>query len=155
MILAIDPGGRAGYAAFEEERAYLRQSGFVNGDSVKEARFILELFKPSRLVIEDQFIPVDQGGKSDDPFRKRKRRVMNQKGLKTLLLRRHIWEVLAMDLGIKVDSVNPRTWQKYFNLKAGDKEGICKLAGVLTGKDTVEDESDAILIGQWWCYNHK
>lgn len=145
LILAVDPGGRAGYAAFEPERAYLRQSGFVNGDSVKEARFILELFKPTVLVIEDQYIPtgVDKKGRP---------KVLNQKGLKMLMRRRYIWEVIAMELGIRIEDVNPRIWQSYFKLKIGDKEGMCKVASVLVGKEVVQDEADAVLIGQWWCY---
>ena len=147
MILAVDPGKRAGYAAFEPERAHLKQSGIVNGDSVREARFILDLFTwLDVLVVEDQFIPTgrDQRGRP---------RVMNQKGLKTLMLRRHIWEVLAMERGIPVESVNPKIWQAYFKIKAGDKGGICKVASVLVGKDVVEDEGDAILIGMWFIYN--
>lgn len=143
ITLAVDPGKRAGYAAFEQAR--LKQSGIVNGDSVKEVRFILELFKPDVLIIEGQFIPMgrDKRGKP---------KVLNQKGLKTLMLRRHIWEVLAMDRNIRVESVNPQTWQAYFKLKAGDKEGICKVASVLVGKEVVEDEGDALLIGWWWIY---
>lgn len=146
LILAVDPGGRAGYAAYERARAYLRQSGFVNGDSVKEARFILELFKPKTLIIEGQYIPtgVDKKGRS---------RVLNQKGLKTLMLRRYIWEVIAMELGIDVEDVNPRTWQAYFKIKIGDKDGMINLASALTGKEAGHDEADAILIGQWWIYN--
>jgi len=146
ILLAIDPGGRAGYAVFESERAYLRQSGFVNGDSVEEARFILDLSKPDTLVIEDQFIPTGIDKKTG------KKRVLNPKGLKTLMLRRYIWEVFALERKIRVESVNPRTWQHYYGLKIGDKDGMVKLASALTNKDVVHDEADAVLIGQWWCY---
>lgn len=146
LILAIDPGGRAGYAAYERARAYLRQSGFVNGDSVKEAIFILDLFKPKVLIIEDQYIPtgVDKKGRP---------KVLNQKGLKTLMLRRYIWEVLAKYRDIRVESVNPRTWQSYYGLKKGDKDGMINLASALTNKQVGHDEADAILIGQWFIYN--
>jgi hypothetical protein len=143
ITLAVDPGKRAGYAAFADKR--MEQSSVIDGDSVKEIGFILGLFEPDILIVEDQYIPVGHD-------RRGKARVMNQKGLKTLMRRRYIWEVLAEERGIRVESVNPQTWQAYFKLKAGDKAGMVKLASVLIEKDVVVDEADAVLIGWWFVH---
>ena len=135
MILAIDPGEHAGWAVTDNYGNHLT-SGIVAGDNVHACHHIIKSHMPDKIVIEDQF-----PGKA------------SAKGLKTLIRRATIWEVLAAVDGIEVlPYVNPSTWQAYHKIKGkgvARKNAIIKWASMIIGKSTQPDESDAILIGIW------
>jgi hypothetical protein len=145
MHIAIDPGKRAGWAVCSGD--YIARSCVVDGDDPEVAAGVLEAaqaFGVETVVIEDQFIGtfVKAGGR---------RRPRNPKGIKTLLKRRHLWEIPAEQAGLEVVVVNPSTWQAHFHIKRGDKAAIVKLAGFYVQHRGVEqDEADAILMAMWW-----
>jgi len=132
MILAIDPGKKAGWAAYTQGE--YQGSATIDGDSVKAVSSMIDYWQPDTLVLEDQF------------FRPRQ-----LKGIKTLLRRRFIWEVLAEHLGVEsIEIVEASKWQAHFRVRPGDKLAIQKLARTLTGNEVEPDEADAILIGEWF-----
>lgn len=134
MILAIDPGEHAGWALFDEYGNHL-SSGIVAGDNVHACHHVIKTHCPDSIVIEDQY-----NGKA------------SAKGLKTLIRRATIWEVLATVEGIDVRPyVHPKTWQSYFKLRGGanHKDAINNMAKSIIGKTVQNDEGDAVLIGIW------
>jgi len=142
--LAIDPGKRAGWALYYE--GCIKRSGVVNGDETEKILNVLKKYSfVKTLVIEDQFIATTITHKGQ-------RKPRNPKGIKTLLYRRYLWEILAKLRGMEIVVVNPATWQAYYMLKRGDKEGIKKLARIFRGQEVEDDEADAVLVAQWWAY---
>lgn len=134
IIIGIDPGKRCGYSVFDALREEEIKSGTMNGDDPKAALALMEEHQPDVVVVEDQFF---KPGKLN--------------GMKTLLYRRHVWEVLAKLKGIPFYEINNRTWQSYWKVKAGDKEGIIRIATQVTSKQSDYDEADACLIVRcWW-----
>lgn len=132
MILAIDPGKRAGWAAYTQGE--YQGSDVVDGDSATAAASLLEYWAPDTLVLEDQFF-----------------RPGRLKGIKTLLRRRYIWEVLAEHMGIDaVEIVEASKWQSHYRIKPGDKQAIQRLAHAIVGNEVEPDEADAILMANWW-----
>lgn len=135
MILAIDPGEHAGWAILDDYGNNL-SSGVVAGDNVHACHHVLKTHMPDKIVIEDQFT-----GKA------------SAKGLKTLIRRAAIWDVLAAIEGIDVlPYAHPSTWQAYFKIRGkgpARKLAINNMAASIIGKPTQPDESDAILIGIW------
>jgi len=132
MILAIDPGKKAGWAAYTQGE--YQGSATIDGDSVKAVSSMIDYWQPDTLVLEDQFF-----------------RPGRLQGIKTLLRRRFIWEVLAEHLGVEsIEIVEASKWQAHFRVRPGDKLAIQKLARTLTGNEVEPDEADAILIGEWF-----
>ena len=143
-ILGVDPGKKCGIA--EINNGKLLYYDTVDGDNVFLARDML--IDIDTLVIEDQYF-----------------RIGKLKGIKTLLYRRFIWQVMAKYARVAISKVPPSTWQSYYKIKRGDKDTIQRVAAslVLQHGDSEckqkmredkglppQDAADAICIAYWY-----
>ena len=140
-ILAIDPGDDSGFALYKD--SWLADSGRLDVRDYFTVRDKLLEAGPDLMVIENYFLS------------------MKRKNIKTYLWYWHLWSVGAQTLGVKFETVTPRQWQAYQEDRhrecftypkksGGDKKAFIKIAEKITGKTCLPDESDAILIGDYW-----
>ena len=131
IILAVDPGKRAGWACLTDDG--LEASGVVDGDDVRMIDEIFTCHAPDVLVVEDQY------------FRPRK-----LKGMKTLFRRRFTWEIIGRLRNIEVEEIAATAWQGHFRIRRGDKVGVGQMARALAGKECAADEADAVCMAYWY-----
>ncbi len=134
--LAIDPGRRSGWCLLWNNKP---TSGVVNGDDLPAVWAVLE--EAARLALTDGITVI-----IEDQYHAR----IRGNGLTTLFRRRFAWEILARWLDLPVKVVNPMTWQSYYRIKRGDKQGVCQVARALCGYDVEQDEADAVCMAYWW-----
>lgn len=134
-MLAVDPGAKAGWSFWEGDR--MHSSAACRGDDVHEVNWVIDTYRPGLLVIEDQYPGTDAAWK----------------GIKTLIRRRCMWEVMAMHAGALVVEVTPATWQAWARVTPGAKDQYITIATGLVDVDRGTlgpDEAVALLIGYWW-----
>lgn len=140
--LSVDPGERSGWATWINDG--VDTCGIVDGANLNAVSRIIERYSAlGTMVIEDQFISTHLTSMG-------RRKPRNPEGIKTLLYRRHLWEIPAEQNGMKVVTVNPSTWQAYYRIPRGDKDAIVKVAQLLTGRGHDYDEADAVLMAYWY-----
>jgi len=108
MILAIDPGKRAGWAIVDGEQVL--EAGVIRCDreisdpqeTVQNARVLYHI---TRVMIEKQR-PGPMGAES----------------LERMAYHRHLWEIAARMKRLDIETVWPATWQSHFGLTA-DRAG--------------------------------
>lgn len=128
IILAVDPGKRAGWATYRDGR-YSRSGTFSRGDDVLAIADFLDGIHFRTMVIEGQYLPRGRA-----------------KGIITLIRRRCIWEILAIERRREVVVVAPATWQSRYR-----KIDHIIAARTIAGRDlTSRDEAAAICIGDWY-----
>ena len=81
-------------------------------------------------------------------------------GLVAMLNNRSRWVIIADLMDVDVESVYPKTWQKYYRdlykYEFGDKKSYIKLASKIMKQKKINTHiADAVLLSRWWCHEHR
>lgn len=144
IILGIDPGKKTGYDFYDTTRDRDLASGVMDGDDFVEIARVLREHRPDAIVVEAQFLGRKKNAKGETRY------FANAFGKLRFYL--YAWKVTAEKLKIKFEKpINPSTWQSHWKIKKGDKDGMVKLATMITRRVVDYNEADAILIARcWW-----
>lgn len=150
-ILSLDPGiERSGFAIFDDDK--LITSGLITTSKTKtkERRFqsiydhlkaIIELYKPSRIVLEQIFF------------------FKNQKTIVTIAQAQGVILLLASQYNLAVEFLTPlQIKQIVTGYGKADKKSVQKMLSLslnLKKAITQDDEADAVAAGLAYCYLHK
>jgi hypothetical protein len=150
-LLSIDPGTKSGWAFFDNTG--LRNFGVMCGNPDKnfeEMKGLFNIYAPDYFVIESQFLTKTKS-----------------KGIWVLIESRFTWKTLARVNGCVISEVNPASWQSHFGLKTDRKIKtkykrqkafklkIVEKAEEVFKKSFQENESDAVLIGEYYLNTNK
>lgn len=159
IILGVDPGKRTGYSFFDTKSNGEIRSGVLDGDDFVLIGNMLKQTKPDLIQVEDPFL----GYKKNKPALpslagcpKGEKRFFS-KAYAKLKFYVWAWEIAAKTDGVEfAKPVHPATWQAYWKIQYGDKEGMRRLVSSITGKEIEkiqQDEADATLIARWAASN--
>lgn len=149
IILGVDPGKRTGYSFFDTKSNVEIRSGVLDGDDFVLIGNMLKQTKPDLIQVENQFLGYKKNKNGEKRF--------FPKAYAKLKFYVWAWEIAAKTDDIEfAEPVHPATWQAYWKIKYGDKEGMRRLVSSITGKEIEkiqQDEADAILIARWAASN--
>jgi Holliday junction resolvasome RuvABC endonuclease subunit len=146
IILGIDPGERTGFCLFDADKKEIIESGVIDGNDLVRINQLVDSHMPDVIIVEDQFLGSKKNKNGENRYF-----IHTYAKLKFYTM---TWERIAKYKNIHFEKpVNPSTWQAYWKLKKGDKEGMCNLVNKLVGKEAEQDEADAFLIACWAAAN--